>query len=252
MALTPAVYAYSLLYPYTDNYLDNPAVFLEEKQAFNERLSHVIDGEKDHSTRVFELIGLIEEQFPRNQFPDVFDSIQFIHEAQTASLRQHQSLSEEMVLRLSFEKGGSSVLADAFLVKGSLTEEEMQFAFNYGAFLQLLDDLQDINEDKAEGRRTQFTSDKTTFDDEIRQLIGFIYITNPSEDQSLMKDVIRSCTLMMVMEAVSRQPEAVSRTLYRELEAASPVRLSFYPQMTAFFQTTFAGLDIENHYATES
>lgn len=64
-------------------------------------------------------------------------------------------------------------------MKGSLTQEEMQFAFNYGAFLQLLDDLQDIDEDKAEELRTQFTSDKTTFDEEIRQLIGFIYKTRP-------------------------------------------------------------------------
>lgn len=64
-----------------------------------------------------------------------------------------------------------------------------------------------------------------------------------------MKDVIRSCTLMMVMEAVSRQPEAVSRKLYRELEAASPVKLSFYPEMMSFFQTTFA--DLEERYAMQ-
>ena len=35
--LTPAVFAYSMLYPYTDNYLDDPTVSEETKQTFNER-----------------------------------------------------------------------------------------------------------------------------------------------------------------------------------------------------------------------
>src|SRR5258707_2478985 len=34
---TPSVFAYSLLYPYTDNYLDDPAITIATKQAFTER-----------------------------------------------------------------------------------------------------------------------------------------------------------------------------------------------------------------------
>jgi hypothetical protein len=31
LEMTPSVYAYSMLYPYTDNFLDNPEVNSEEK-----------------------------------------------------------------------------------------------------------------------------------------------------------------------------------------------------------------------------
>jgi hypothetical protein len=47
----------------------------------------------------------------------------------------------DKILPISFFKGGTSVLADAFLVKGNLNIKEMHFAFAYGSFLQLLDDL---------------------------------------------------------------------------------------------------------------
>ncbi len=47
LAVTPAVYAYSLLYPYTDNFLDDPAVSAAEKAAFNDLISRALDGQTD-------------------------------------------------------------------------------------------------------------------------------------------------------------------------------------------------------------
>lgn len=37
VTLTPAIFAYSLLYPYSDNYLDDPTVGIKTKRAFNGR-----------------------------------------------------------------------------------------------------------------------------------------------------------------------------------------------------------------------
>jgi len=43
--LTPATFAYSMLYPYTDNYLDDPAIAKMEKESFNERFGQRLNGE---------------------------------------------------------------------------------------------------------------------------------------------------------------------------------------------------------------
>ena len=55
------------------------------------------------------------------------------------------------------EKGGTSVLADAYMAKGRLTPSESFFAFGFGVLLQLIDDLQDVETDQAGGHATVFT-----------------------------------------------------------------------------------------------
>jgi hypothetical protein len=47
---------------------------------------------------------------------------------------------------------------------------------------------------------------------------------------SLMKEVITSCTLVMVMDAAGRNPGLISHRLYKELESYSKVKLSFYKE----------------------
>ena len=44
--ITPAVFAYSMLYPYTDNYLDNPSISHTTKVAFNHRFQLRLQGEE--------------------------------------------------------------------------------------------------------------------------------------------------------------------------------------------------------------
>jgi len=50
------------------------------------------------------------------------------------------------VLRISAAKGGTSVLADAFLAQPWLTEEEIRFAFAGACCCNWGDDLQDVRE----------------------------------------------------------------------------------------------------------
>jgi hypothetical protein len=244
LEMTPSVYAYSMLYPYTDNFLDNPEVNSEEKIKFNQRLSKVLNGEKLTTTnfieeKVFSLIGQIESQYCRDRFPEVFDSLRLIQEAQTESIKQDMDelLAYDKILPISFFKGGTSVLADAFLVKGNLTIKEMHFAFAYGSFLQLLDDLQDAVVDKKDNHQTLFSigNNNELIDNEVRSLISFIFKANTTDESdtsimSLMKQVITSCTLVMVMDAAGRNPSLISHKLYKELESYSKVRLSFYKE----------------------
>lgn len=245
LELTPPIYAYSMLYPYTDNLLDNPMISPETKDDFNQRLGKALAGERLSSNdkaeqRIFTLVEHISTHFPPTRFPLVTESIQLIHEGQVKSLLQSNgmSLDQEEIRTISFFKGGTSVLADAYLVKGTLTSDEMAFAFHYGAFLQLLDDLQDKETDEEVGSQTLFSSkkDKAAVDQEIRRLITYIFTVNKREPEesvpfSRMKDVISQCTLLMVMEAVGKSPGSVTQSLYKELETFSHVRLTFYKEL---------------------
>ena len=244
LELTSSIYGYSMLYPYTDNFLDNPEIDLVKKNNFNKKLKKKIEGEKQrpddpHENRVFELIEEIESQYNRDEYTKVYESIVLIQDAQIQSLNQGQSIkmTVDNILPISFFKGGSSVLADGFLVKGNLSKDEMQFSFKYGAFLQLLDDLQDAIEDRAQGHQTIFSiQEDEKLDENINRLISYIFKVNTSiqgESQSMvfMKEVISSCTLIMIMDAVGRNQTLVSRKFYNKLESYSKVRLSFYRKL---------------------
>ena len=200
MELTPSVLAYSLLYPYTDNYLDQPELSAANKLEFSERFYRRLSGHRlaarnPHEACVWTMVQLIEDQYPRAQYPQVFDSLLAIHRAQQDSMAQmnrincirkpdnlpdnlpdslmdnstaaildsfeadfqYKSLDNMELLRITCAKGGTSVLADACLVQPWLTTEEARFAFEWGVLLQLGDDLQDVREDLRRGSITLFT-----------------------------------------------------------------------------------------------
>lgn len=156
-----AIWAYSLLYPYTDNYIDSEEVTACEKKAFNVKLYKRLLGESvnpdnDREEKVFTLINIIESIFPRETYPMVYKNLLWIFDAQVKSLQQNQrkSLSEEELLEISIYKGGASVLADGFLLNGNILPEKWGFYIGFGYFLQLMDDLQDLKEDGEKDHQT--------------------------------------------------------------------------------------------------
>ena len=251
VGVTDSVYAYSMLYPYTDNYLDDPDVSSEAKHGFNERLSAGIQGESPEvlhpsERRVHELLQLIFGEFPPERFPGVQAGLSLIQEGQIRSLSQDASLghSRGEVLKLSFFKGGASVLADGFLVAGTLALDQQQFAYHYGCFLQLVDDLQDMEEDRAAGQHTVFTllPPGSPCDEEVAALLAYVAEANrPAAGDSpqllRMKAIIAYFSRMMVLEVIGRNPKLVSEAYYRELERGSHVRLSFYPRFAERIQS---------------
>lgn len=241
--LTPAVFAYSMLYPYSDNYLDNPGISMETKIAFNKRLSQRLAGEAivpvdPHEQIIFDLIGMIEAQYERSHHPQVFDSLFAIHNAQMKSLcllDPKVPLSEVDVLKISIEKGGASLLANGYLVSGSLTESHCKFLFGYGVYLQLVDDLQDVQEDSKVGLLTvfsraskhfpldSFTNRTYYFGNKVMSFLdGF-----EGQDLSSFIDLMKKSIVMLIVEAVGLTDGFHSKSYIQELETYSPFRFSF-------------------------
>lgn len=243
--LTPSIFSYSMLYPYTDNYLDSLEVSSSDKKKFNRMISDTISGRTIESltpyeSKVHQLLKNIEKEFPRHHYPMVYEALWYIQDAQSESLHQGSRLSQslEEVLSVSFYKGGSSVLADACLILGDLDYEQISFAFGYGTFLQLLDDLQDRSEDARNHHQTLFSRKPLSdpLDDEILAIFHYIDLVlcslkNNSETVLQMKGVIRNCMRMMIESVIGKNPTYVTRSFYRQLEASSFVRLSFYREM---------------------
>jgi hypothetical protein len=130
--LTPSVFAYSMLYPYTDNYLDDPNICIENKYKFNQRLTERLLGDNVKpigrlENIIYDLIGMIEMQFNRMEYPQVYESLLAIHSSQSKSLWPMSSdiiIGRKDLLDISLEKGGTSVLSDGYLVAGFLTESQ--------------------------------------------------------------------------------------------------------------------------------
>jgi hypothetical protein len=154
-----------MLYPYTDNYLDDPTIPQVAKRSFNQRFQQRLNGveivlENQFEERISRLVGMIENQWDRAAHPTVYASLLAIHTAQARSLKLNQPAAspfEVDILGISFGKGGTSVLADGYLVAGSLTPEQARYLFGYGAFTQLMDDLEDTIADISTGRMTIFS-----------------------------------------------------------------------------------------------
>jgi hypothetical protein len=243
LALSPALFAYSMLYPWTDNCLDDLRLTRAEKIAFGDWLALRLTGVKAvpqdlHAEQVCRLVGMIEQLYPRPEFPDVYHSLQAIHQAQMRSLEQQdpsRTWDEHALLHLSIAKGGTSVLADACLVRGSLSDDEADFMFAYGALLQLLDDLQDLPDDLANGHMTIFTRQARfgPLDDVTTRLWAFTLTVlwsfsrfaaaQPGSLKSLIQDNLR----LLILQTVARHREFFTPEFVRALEAASPVRFSY-------------------------
>ncbi len=246
--LTPAITAYSLLYPHTDNYLDDPAVSRESKREFNGRLKARLEGRAVEPANpaekaVFDLVSMIEGEYDRVSYPRVFESLSEIHRAQVESLallRPDGSPYEADVLGISLDKGGTSVLADAFLVAGSLDPARLEFAYGLGAFLQLMDDLEDVFEDLKAGRMTVFsqtskgwfldgvTDHVLRFGERVLAPLGGVAVPGTEAIQ----DLVRSVTRMGIIDCAGRAGRLYSRDYIARLEARSPFRFAFAIKQT--------------------
>jgi hypothetical protein len=258
MRLTPAVFAYSMLYPYTDNYLDDAATSLDAKIRFSDRFGQRLGGGvvasfNDRETTIWRLLELIEEQYPRADWPEVYASLLAIHRAQENSVRllRFGSAPQDVdVLKLSFEKGGASVLADAYLAAGSLSPDEARIAFDWGVLLQLADDLQDLPQDLREGILTVFTQSvararpyppfRVPLDDLTTRTLNFGYrvmqqIDHMSSEHALngaarkrkpLKEMIRMSCLLLLIWSAAESAQFYSRDYLAELETHSPFRFA--------------------------
>jgi hypothetical protein len=239
--LTPAIFAYSMLYPYTDNYLDNTEVPSQEKLKLNARIRRRLSGERivperDGEATLWRLFELIEGQYCRADWPQVYASLLAIHQAQENSMRLRgspPSVCGRDVIKLSFEKGGASVLADGYLAGGALSREEAQFIFSWGTLLQLVDDLQDIRQDRREGAHTIFTeaAGRVSLDELTTRTLSFGQRVMrrmdhmPVRCRALREMIQKSYTTLLIWSA-GECGELYTTDYLAVLEAHSPFRFA--------------------------
>ena len=241
--ITSAAFAYSMLYPYTDNYLDEPAIPARIKTGFNHRFHQRLSGEKIHPANdqealIYDLVGMIEGQFDRGQYPQVYASLQAIHKSQNHSLQlldPRASPYEIDVLGICFEKGGTSVLADGYLVAGNLTPQQQEFAFYYGTFTQLVDDLEDVEGDLKSGLMTVFSLTARHW--HLDQLtnrtfqygLRFLECLDQFEGKNLvpLKEMIHLSVIPLLSFLVGSASRYYSRPYLRVIQEHFPLRFSY-------------------------
>ena len=240
---TPSVLSYSLLYPYTDNYLDTNSISAGRKRLLNKRFERRLAGEylradTTYENKLFRQVENIESQFDRSKYPMVYTSLLGIQTAQEKSLLQQgrgKGADSREILSISIEKGGSSVLTDAFLVNGSLTSEETFFMFGFGILLQLLDDLQDAAVDRSYGHATIFSRQDEGQSQEVNtnRLINFT-IQLLDEDTCFMtpgaitiKEMMKTSVMFLLLGAVACNRKMYDRDYLSRLEAFSPLSFNY-------------------------
>ena len=238
-----AIFGYSMLYPYTDNYLDNINISKLEKRNFNNRFAKKLDGEEvdfinEHEEKVYRLLKYIESEFDRNLYPEVYNSLKLIHEGQIHSLNQQDYKSipyEKDILGISIEKGGASVIADGYLVTGKMDNKEELFSYGYGFLLQLCDDLQDIRVDKENNHITLMSqlAGNYKLDSLANKLINLTEnIVNNAEcfkckNSKELKDLIKSNCIYMILFAVVDNKEYFSERYIDNVTEYLPFSLEY-------------------------
>ncbi len=242
LALTPSILGYSLVYPYSDNFLDDEDIPGDQKLRFSRRfrrrlLGESLRAENRRERNLWALIALVEFQYPRAAHANVFECLLAIHRAQEGSVGRAEGrrYSDAECLRVSCAKGGSSVLADACLAYGSLTRQESRFAFEWGMLLQLGDDLQDVREDLRRRSMTLFSraaADGRALDGLTIQLWKFgEHVARRMEELrgggAAFKNLLTMSWRSLIVTAVADSREFFSAAFLREAERHSPFRFDF-------------------------
>ena len=265
---TPSVFAYSMLYPYTDNYLDNPEISFQDKQDLSKKFKLRLEGENTEAVNAYEealfrLVGLIEGQYPRDCHKELYESLLCIHDAQCNSLTQHNAMTspyERDVLGISTQKGGASVLADAYLVKGNLSEAQADFAFAFGALLQFCDDLQDAKEDLNNGDMTMFsvTSEKWPLDNITNALFDFSnkIMADSSEDftdeeSNKMKIFLKKNLVFLIFEAISQNHNLYSKEYIKKIEKQFPFRMKYSKKLYKKIRNNYSSFESIHGYSID-
>jgi hypothetical protein len=242
MDCSAPVFAYSMLYPYSDNVNDDPELSFAAKCGMNDRFRKWLEGENPPFRNATEqkinaLVLMIERDFSRNEYPGVFQSLLGIFNAQIKSLiqqKQHQSGGAADILDISIEKGGTSVLADGYLIRGALDDQLEDFCFGYGVFLQFADDLQDVADDLANGHQTLFSQMAETgpLDALANKLFNFmrrvvdLHLAGPA-DHRFRELILKNC-YFMVQEAICKTAHFYSPGYLSAIERNFPLTLLYY------------------------
>lgn len=237
----PGIFAYSMLYPYTDNFLDDTNISYDKKKSFNDWFTRRLAGEtllceEVEYEAIHELVSLIEGYYDRNEYPAVYEALLLIQRAQVHSLLQDQKLDEEKLLSISIEKGGASVVADGMLINGEMSEQEFAFCVEFGFLLQIADDIQDMIEDQEVHHYTlpSIAKNKLEREELVHQLLSFTEaVVTPSicPKEELLSFIKENCK-QLILFSVMKSKNKYTGHFITQMKKRMPVRLSFLKAMS--------------------
>ena len=183
------------------------------------------NGRNAKEEQISKLVTMIERRFDRNHYQNVYESLYLIQDAQIKSLLQqdgeHKQTASQL-LQISYQKGGTSVVADGFLIDGSMNHEQIMFCMRYGFMLQLGDDLQDVMTDAKYHHQTLMTHalQSNQLEPLVKQLIQYTKdILRPNticQDKTLMDFVLHDC-MFLILLAAAQEHLPFSNTWKKEI-----------------------------------
>lgn len=231
------ILAYSLLYPYTDNYIDDKQISPQEKERFNRVIAlklknEAVTPENSLEEKTCFLLDMILNYYEGKQQSKIAETLLQLLEAQKQSICQQQAkIREEEILEISIRKGGTSVLADYLFSTSDWLEDEEQFYLKFGFILQLVDDLQDIREDRECGSHTLMTKaeEQKKLEQYVNQLLWFSWNMIRGfqpENPTIKGFVLKNCVLITLLAAAMNQQFFTTKYL-KALEPYLPFSLEF-------------------------
>jgi hypothetical protein len=234
-----AGFGYSMLYPFTDNYIDGMKPSPAQKQEYNQLIRDKILGREvhpsiEHYRKTCDLLEAIASEYPREKDERIYTLLLMMLEAQEESLHQQNraiSLNKEERLNISLFKGGVSVLVDRFLVNKELTPADLYFYLGFGFFLQLADDLQDIKEDSEKGYQTLFTVDteKEPVEKLVNKLLHFLHtiMSTYSAENDTFKNFVMESSNQLIYTSICGSKEFFSQEYQSRIEKYLPVSFPY-------------------------
>ncbi len=235
------ILAYSLLYPYTDNYIDDARITRQDKERYNRMIASKLRDEavtphnalEEKTCRLLDMILTAYEGSARKK---IMETLLELLEAQNNSIRQQKTpLTEAQILEISIRKGSTSVLADYLFAATDWREYEENFYLKFGFLLQLVDDLQDIEEDRNAGSQTLMTGaeSRQRLEQYTNRLLWFSWhVIRDFEpvNPELKGFVLKHCVEISLLTAAANQ-QFFSREYLRALETYLPFSLDFLKKM---------------------
>lgn len=232
-----SIMSYSLLYPYTDNYIDTSEHTLEQKSIFNQMIFDKLYG-KDvitpdyDSLKTKECLDMALNYLDSSKREETAQMLLIMLDAQIESTSymglDHVTAVSSMnkIFESLAYKGGVSVLIDYYYSTDSISDTDAIFFLKFGLILQLADDIQDIAEDLENTSPTYYNMAENVAERESRlfELLHFVKIVftdHQAPNSDIQKFMLRNCELMLLF-AVIRSKEYYSRELLMQIEPYIP------------------------------
>jgi hypothetical protein len=132
-------------------------------------------------------------------------------------------------------------MADGYLAGGSLSEAQRRYTYGHGIFAQLLDDMEDVEEDRRAGRLTLYSQPESHWPLDALASRTFHFGHNVLkgldcfEVDEKVRELIRRGADLLLVDAIGRTDRYYTPPYIGELEAHFPFRFSFLKERRADF-----------------